>query len=38
MFLHALFAKNEKSNLWKAERNALAKVVKATKEAYGVKK
>ena len=36
VFLLDLFAKSEKENLSKAERNALAKLVRGIKEAYGV--
>lgn len=38
IFLLALFAKNEKSNLSKAERNALAKVTRAICKTYGATK
>ncbi len=35
VYLLTLFAKNEKSNLAKAERNALARLVTALKRAHG---
>lgn len=35
VFLLTVFAKNEKDNLSKAERNALAKVAKAIRDSYG---
>ena len=35
VFLLTVFAKNEKDNLSRAERNALAKVAQALREAYG---
>ena len=35
VFLLTMFAKNEKEDLTKAERNALAKVVRALRESYG---
>lgn len=35
VFLLTVFAKNEKDNLSKAERNALAKVAKAIRDTYG---
>ncbi|MBT3767655.1 MAG: type II toxin-antitoxin system RelE/ParE family toxin [Rhodospirillaceae bacterium] len=38
IFLVALFAKNEKSNLTKSERNNLAKVAKAICKTYGARK
>ena len=36
VFLLTVFAKNEKANLTKAERNALAKVAQRLRETYGV--
>ncbi len=35
LFLLTVFAKNEKNNLSKAERNALAKVARALRDSYG---
>ena len=35
VFLLTVFAKNEKDNLSKAERNALAKVARTIRESYG---
>lgn len=35
VFLLSVFAKNEKDNLSKAERNALAKVARTIRESYG---
>ena len=35
VFLLTMFAKNEKEDLTKAERNALAKVARALRESYG---
>ena len=35
VFLLTVFAKNEKDNLSKAERNALAKVARTLRESYG---
>lgn len=35
VFLLTVFAKNEKENLSKAERNALAKVAQTLRESYG---
>ena len=35
VFLLTVFAKNEKDNLSKAERNALAKVAKTLRDSYG---
>lgn len=35
VFLMAVFAKNEKDNLSKAERNTLAKVARALRDNYG---
>ena len=35
VYLLTLFAKNEKANLTKAERNALARLVTALKRAHG---
>ena len=35
VFLLTMFAKNEKVDLTKAERNALAKVARALRESYG---
>ena len=36
VFLLTVFGKNEKDNLSKAERNALAKVARALRNSYGV--
>ena len=35
LFLLTVFAKNERDNLSKAERNALAKVARTLRESYG---
>jgi len=35
VFLLTVFAKNEKDNLSKAERNTLAKVARTLRESYG---
>lgn len=35
VFLLTVFAKNEKDNLTKAERNALAKLVRTLRDSYG---
>jgi len=35
VFLLTVFAKNEKDNLTKAERNALAKLVRILRDSYG---